>query len=441
MYTPRVTDISHHNTVKDLHAAADAGIWGVIHKATQGTGYRDSTYVQRRQRVLDAGMLWGAYHFGDNSDPVAQVSAFLAYAKPDSSTLMALDYEDHPSGPSRTMRPQQMVTFLREFERRTGRKAVLYSGNVIKENIGKLSKADRDYVVSHPLWLCQYGPKPVLPPHFQSSFLWQYTDGRVGPQPHTLAGITGEVDLNLFNGTRDDLERVWFSAAPTDVSSQSPTPDDDDDAPAVKPHRGSDDMEDPSDIPPFLRAPKTGGLNVQPVKARYDIKVKLVQQELDALGYHEVGDNDGQWGGKTAGAIKAFFNDRGLTDRAEMGDLLYNEIAQAKSEGWTRPIAPSRANATPKDIAPKVETVKVSLWGRLTAKVAAALGGLGFAGSSMSSTFDTVRNKLYPVQDFFDSIPGPVWFLLMIGVSGAVWYFTNRAATAATKDYNTGRLN
>lgn len=39
--TPRVVDISHHNIVKDLKATAAAGVWGVIHKASQGSGYRD----------------------------------------------------------------------------------------------------------------------------------------------------------------------------------------------------------------------------------------------------------------------------------------------------------------------------------------------------------------------------------------------------------------
>jgi lysozyme len=398
---PRVTDISHHNTVTDLHAAAAAGVWGVIHKATQGTGYRDPTYVQRRPKVAEAGMLWGAYHFGDNSDPVAQVEAFLAYAKPGHDTLLCLDYEDHPSGASRTMRPAQMVAFLREIERRTGRKAVLYSGNVIKENIGRLSPTDRDYVTSHLLWLCQYGSQPKLPQYFTSTFLWQYTDGRLGPQPHTL--------------------------------------DDNEDLATPKPPRGSDDGGG-VEFPPFLR-PTAGGLNVQPVSARYNVKVEVVQRELSRMKYFEVGEIDGKWGGKTAGGIKAFFNDRGLTDKAEMGDLLDNEIALAKSEGWSRPISPTRANATPRDIAPKVEAVKVSLWGRLTAKIGAGIAALGFGGSTVSDTFATVQYKMSPLREFFDSIPASVWFLLMGVVAAAVWYITDRAAKAGTKDYNTGRLN
>lgn len=440
MIQPRVTDISHHNTVVDLHATAAAGVWGVIHKATQGTGYRDPTYVVRRQPVADAGMLWGAYHFGDSSDPIAQVRNFLDYSTPGNGTLLVLDYEDHPSGKSRTMRPQQMVSFLREIERRTGRKAWLYSGNRIKEDVHVLSKTDRDYVTQHPLWLCQYGPQPKLPMGFDQTVLWQYTDGRVGPGPHGIPGITGQVDLNAFNGTREDLESLWI--APADAVVDATDDDDSIDHSTTNPPRGSDD--DGSVIPPFLgnRHPAaTGGLNVQPVRSRYDVSVEVVQRELDAMGYHEVGTIDGLWGGKTAAAIKAFYVDRAVDADADLGPTLNNEIAKAKIEGFTRPIAPARANATPKDIAPKVEAVKVSLWGRFSAKVAAGLAALGFTGSSMSDTFGTVRDKLSPVQGAFDAVPGSVWFLLMLLVAGGVWYFTDRAAKAATKDYNTGRLN
>jgi GH25 family lysozyme M1 (1,4-beta-N-acetylmuramidase) len=64
---PRVVDISHHNTVTDLRATAAAGIWGVIHKSSQGRGYRDPDYAARRPRRKAAGLLWGAYHFNDGS--------------------------------------------------------------------------------------------------------------------------------------------------------------------------------------------------------------------------------------------------------------------------------------------------------------------------------------------------------------------------------------
>lgn len=461
---PRVTDISHHNTVTDLRATAVAGIWGVIHKATQGTGFRDKRYTERRGLARAAGLLWGAYHFGDSSDPVRQVDNFLDYAKPDASTFLSLDYEDHPSG--RTMQPRQMVTFLREIERRTGRKALLYGGNRIKEDIGKLSAADRAYVTSHLLWLCQYGNTPKLPQGFSGMFLWQYTDGIVGPQPRTIPGISGHVDLNAFNGTRLDLERAWLARPmTTDFSSQERTtplggddfgpdtdlgPESETVIPEVYPERGIQGDA----LPPFLQpgGAQTGGLNVQPQRAPYSLETEMLQTKLIAIGYQEIGQPpDGKWGGKTRGAVTAFMNDRGRSPDGLTTDygfvnpdaraVVTSEISRAVQDRWTRPIAPSRANATEKDIAPNVESVKVSLWGRFTAKIAAGFAAVGLTGSTISSAFQSVQDTFYPVRNFFAHIPPEVWFIVIGIVAGAVWYVTNRAAKAATKDYNTGRLN
>jgi hypothetical protein len=185
----------------------------------------------------------------------------------------------------------------------------------------------------------------------------------------------------------------------------------------------------------------TPGLNVQPVRGVYSIEVEVAQRELQALGYHEVGDIDGYWGGKTAAGIKAFFVDRGVQSKSEMGPVLSREIAKAKKERWSRPIAPARANATPQDLAPKVETVRVSLWGRFSAKVAGGFAAIGLTGSTISSAFQSVQDTFYPVRNFFSKIPPEVWFLLMGVVAALVWYVTNKTAQSATKDYNTGRLN
>ena len=45
-----------------------AGIAGIIHKATQGLSFQDPTYHDRRTQALAAGLLWGAYHFGEGGD-------------------------------------------------------------------------------------------------------------------------------------------------------------------------------------------------------------------------------------------------------------------------------------------------------------------------------------------------------------------------------------
>lgn len=206
---PRVVDLSHHNTVKDLALAAGAGIWGLIHKATQGKAYADPDYAARRIAADAAGMLWGAYHFNTGDNVSAQVEWFLAKAKPGDKTLMVLDYEDNRLS---QMNIEQALDFLRLVKAKTGREAAIYSGNRAKETVHALGKDELAYLGSHRLWLCQYGPVAHLPIGFSSWWLWQYTGDGVGPQPHNVPGIVagnGGIDLNTYLGTREQLEAEW----------------------------------------------------------------------------------------------------------------------------------------------------------------------------------------------------------------------------------------
>jgi Lyzozyme M1 (1,4-beta-N-acetylmuramidase) len=204
---PRVVDVSHHNAVVDLKATAKAGVWGVIHKATQGSHYVDPTYKDRRKMASDAGLLWGAYHF-NTGDPVeSQVDHFLSQADPDNDTLLVLDFEDYPKS---NMSMFQAFEFLQLIEQKVGRRAAIYSGNRIKENIGKINKLDRSYVTSHRLWLCQYSTRTRLPAGWTDWWLWQYTGDGQGPQPHSIPGVSGTgIDLNTYRGTQQELRATW----------------------------------------------------------------------------------------------------------------------------------------------------------------------------------------------------------------------------------------
>src|SRR5947207_14229141 len=53
------------------------GIIGVIHEASYPRLERDAKYPDRQMGALQAGLLWGAYHYGDATDPVRQADHFL----------------------------------------------------------------------------------------------------------------------------------------------------------------------------------------------------------------------------------------------------------------------------------------------------------------------------------------------------------------------------
>lgn len=199
--------------------------------------------------------------------------------------------------------------------------------------------------------------------------------------------------------------------------------------------------EDEKPAEPVDNTVNDKGINVQPQHATYDVDVEILQQKLLKLNYNEVGDADGFWGGKTRGATAAFMNDRGQPTDGTFTPAVSAELNKALSENWSRPIAPSRANATAKDIAPKVEVVNQSLWQRFSAKVVAWLAGIGLTGSTLSSTFETVKDKLEPVRNMLGKIPPEAWFISIGIIAGLIWWLSNRGINSAVKDYNTGKIN
>ena len=203
-----VVDISHHNGNVDLTAAQQAGLVGVIHKATQGTGMTDNKYTVNRQKATAAGLLWGAYHFGTKTDGAAQADFFLSKANADDKTLLVLDYE--PNGAS-TMTLAQAKAFVQRVKQVTGKFPGLYSGNLIKEQLG--GKPPDPLLSQCFLWIAQYAQQPTnIPQTWPTWTFWQYTDGNNGPPPHTIAGI-GNCDRDQFNGTIEQLKQLWGVAA------------------------------------------------------------------------------------------------------------------------------------------------------------------------------------------------------------------------------------
>ncbi len=210
--TPLVIDISHHNIVTSFTEVRMAGIRGVIHKATEGATMVDKTAAKRRQQILDAGLLLGFYHFGDNSTVKTQVSNFLRVAQPDDSTLLALDWEPAGNG-RRTMSLDQAKEWLALVHEKTGQMSLLYSGSTIKE---ALDGRPDPFLSQHRLWLCHYNSNPKLPVGFDKYWLWQYTGDGVGNGPHTVAGVKDKgLDLNVFGGS--DLAQEWVCRLPRNV--------------------------------------------------------------------------------------------------------------------------------------------------------------------------------------------------------------------------------
>lgn len=199
-----VIDLSHHNTVSSFTDIKNDGIVGVIHKATEGTSIVDNKYKTRRTAALNAGLLWGAFHFGRSGSGAAQAKHFLDIADPQPGDLLVLDFEDTPENQMTLAQAEQFVQFIKD---RTGKFPGLYTGesfihSVLGNNTGTLLK-------NCFLWVAKYAEtKPAVPPAWRTFTFWQYTDGVHGSAPHSVNGV-GNCDRDKFNGSAPNLKKLW----------------------------------------------------------------------------------------------------------------------------------------------------------------------------------------------------------------------------------------
>src|SRR5215470_5856797 len=98
-----VVNLSHYDMMRpDFAAMKREGVIGVIHEATYPSYVRDAKYFERQVEATRAGLLWGAYHYANATDPVRQADNFLstvagAWSQVDSTArgpgvLLVLDF-------------------------------------------------------------------------------------------------------------------------------------------------------------------------------------------------------------------------------------------------------------------------------------------------------------------------------------------------------------
>jgi GH25 family lysozyme M1 (1,4-beta-N-acetylmuramidase) len=205
--TPGI-DVSHYQGSINWSSVRSAGIQFAFIKATEGTTYQDPRFDTNYVAAYNAGVIRGAYHFArpDRSSGATQANFLLSNGgrwSADSRTLpAALDLEAPPSGAACYGKSQSamrtwIADFLNTYKARTGRYAIIYTTTSWWASCtGNYS----GFWANHPLWIARWSSSPgTLPSGAPFWTFWQYTDsGRV-------AGISGNVDRNHFNGTRARL--------------------------------------------------------------------------------------------------------------------------------------------------------------------------------------------------------------------------------------------
>jgi GH25 family lysozyme M1 (1,4-beta-N-acetylmuramidase) len=173
-------------------------------KATEGTTIRDTYFDVNYLQSYLVGMIRGAYHFARpaRSNGMVQADYFIDNGgnwSSDGRTLPgALDLEGDCAGKSPAAMVQWIHQFADRYKERTGRNVVIYTN---RSWWNTCTGGSGEFAVTNPLWYAEPDPDPQLPNGWSRYTFWQYS------QSGSVPGISGEVDLNVFNGSEEQLRR------------------------------------------------------------------------------------------------------------------------------------------------------------------------------------------------------------------------------------------
>lgn len=196
----RGPDVSQWQGTVDWKAVAKWAAFGWT-KATDGTGFVNPTFAENWNGMRSAGLtVRGAYHFAEPGDARAQGRFFAETVEHHGGfgpgTLAALDAEV----PLR----QGAVGFLADFS--AGVRDVVDlpdSRIVVYSDAGWFDSTDlAAHLGEHPLWVAEYSGQLILPRGARTWAFWQHS------QTAHQAGVHGESDSNVFNGSPSSLKKL-----------------------------------------------------------------------------------------------------------------------------------------------------------------------------------------------------------------------------------------
>ena len=194
----RITHVGRRGS-QNVSGTADYPVSFVFIKSTESTTIRNKYYTGDYQQAHRQGIRTGAYHFwSTRTSGEEQAKFFLKNTRfshgdlPPVLDLEPSDKQIEASGGAERMF-RHVRAWLRTVERHTGVKPILYVNQMfINKYLSQQPDLKRDYRV----WIARYSE---YKPDVRLTFWQLCPDGRV-------AGITGDVDINVFNGYKTQFE-------------------------------------------------------------------------------------------------------------------------------------------------------------------------------------------------------------------------------------------
>ncbi|MGE0792176.1 MAG: glycoside hydrolase family 25 protein [Sandaracinaceae bacterium] len=200
-------DVSYYQNQPNWAAVAGAGIKFAIVRIGDGT-FRDPEFARNWSETRANGIIRGAYQFfRPGTDPIVQADIVVsAVGRLGPGDLpVTIDVEAPSPGVSPAVYTQRIHQWVDRVTAGTGKAPIIYTGRYYWDPY----VASSDFA-SSPLWHAQYTTAscPNINDRWNDWAFWQYTStGRV-------AGISGNVDRNRWNGTLAELQAFANSNSP-----------------------------------------------------------------------------------------------------------------------------------------------------------------------------------------------------------------------------------
>ncbi|TNE49771.1 MAG: glycoside hydrolase family 25 protein [Bacteroidetes bacterium] len=196
-------DVSHHQSEIDWARVTQRhDLHFAFVKATEGGDFEDTLFCSNWSALREIGVRRGAYHFfRPGTCGYEQALHFLKTVVLEPGDLAPVLDLEVTEGVQTTDMLEEARVWLQTVERSLNIRPIIYTNQNFYEKY--LSGVFDNY----PLWIARYSDEAPLLSGAAVWNFWQYSDeGQVD-------GIGREVDLNVFRGTPEMLDRMcWFPA-------------------------------------------------------------------------------------------------------------------------------------------------------------------------------------------------------------------------------------
>lgn len=299
-------DVSHWDPSINWDLLKSNNVLSAIVKATDGSTGIDNRFTIHCDGANKAGLILGSYHFfrpwTDKGTIEAQAQFFLEQISSQPIKFIALDLESYTTNPANNVSPsvysQRAKIAASYLAANSSLPFVIYTRtSFIAEHAPQMF----DWIGNYNLWIAHWrynnadlhsGRRTIswedlienhLPPYDSPSLpkshsdwtIWQWT----GEKFH-LPGVTSLIDLNFFNGTKEDFYQ-WANVTTDECSAHS--------------EPGDPDLPHPLRVMALIQVHSSPSMGA-PVLGNLDLTSHPVAQEVcikDGDKYARIGDD--QW--------------------------------------------------------------------------------------------------------------------------------------------------